>query len=146
MPRRGTHENRYLIEIDGIGQIQASEVTMPAKDHTPAELYVGNQPNPILLRGNFKVEDLTIKHASALGQTRQQFSDWLDAFAIGADLQRRTARMIVLDEDGVTPVDEYELQNCVPRSFKLETHSASGTGASMFTIGLRPENMVSIGG
>jgi hypothetical protein len=139
MPGRGTHENRYLIEIDGIGQIRASEVTMPGKEHTPVELYVGNQKNPLLLLGNFKVEALTIKHASALNETRSQYSQWLDDFLAGIDLQRRTARMVVTDEDGVTPVEE-----CVPTSFKLETHSASGTGASMFTIGLRPENMVAI--
>jgi len=142
---RGTHENRYLIEIDGIGQIRATEATMPGKDHTPVELYLGNEKNPLLLLGNFKVEALTIKHASALNETRREFSQWLDDFLAGTDLQRRTARMIVLEEDGQTPVDEYELQECVPTSFKLETHSASGTGASMFTMGLRPENMVAIG-
>lgn len=144
MGRTGTHENRYLIEIEGIGLIQASDVTMPGKDHTPVELYVGNQRNPMLLGGNFKVEAMTFKHASGLGTVRQQVSDWLDAFLAGADLARRTARMVILEEDGVTPIDEYELQRCVPTSFKLETHAASGTGASMFTFGLRPENLVSI--
>lgn len=145
MPLKGTHENRYLFEIDGIGTLRASEVTMPAKDHTPVELYVGNEPNPRLLRGNFKVDDCSIKHASALSEVTSQLQQWLDDFTSGLDLSRRTARMIVLDEDGTTPIDEYEMQRCVPRSFKLETHSASGTGASMFTMVLRPEDMVKIG-
>ena len=137
----GTHENRYLLEFDGVAAIAASEVTMPSKEHTPAELYVGNQPNPILVRGNFKVDDMSFKHAHALNETGNEVFRWLDDFVDGVDLSRRGARLVVLDEDGVTPVDVYELEECVPRSFKPEAHSASGTGVSMFTVTIRPTNM-----
>lgn len=138
---QGTHEGRYLLEIDGVTSVRASEVTMPGKDHTPFELYVGNQPNPILGRGNFKIDALTFKHATALNQSGEELFRWADDFMDGIDLSRRGARFIVLDEAGVTPIEEYELEDCVPTSFKPETHSASGTNASMFTFGLRPTNM-----
>lgn len=144
MTRRGTHENRYLVEIDGVIAVTASEVTMPGIEHTPVELYVGNQPSPILVRGNFKVEEMTFKHASALNTTGDELFAWIRDFVDGVVLDRRTVRFVVLDEDGATPVDEYELQNCVPTKFKPETHSASGTGASMFTFGLRAEDTAKI--
>lgn len=137
----GTHEGRYLLEIDGVAAIRASEVTMPSKEHTPVELYVGNHPNPTLSRGNFKVGDLTFKHATALNQTGQELFQWADDYMDGVDVGKRGARFIVMSEDGLSPLEEYELQECVPTSFKPETHSASGTGASMFTFGLRPTNM-----
>jgi len=138
---QGTHEGRYLLEIDGVSSIRASEATMPGKDHTPFELYVGDQPNPLLGRGNFKVDVLTLKHAHALTQAGEELFRWADDFMDGVDLSRRGARFIVLDESGQSPVAEYELQECVPTSFKPETHSASGTNASMFTFALRPTNM-----
>jgi len=137
----GTHEGRYLLEIDGVTAVRASEVTMPGKDHTPVELYVGNQPNPILVRGNHKVDALTFKHATALNQTGEELFRWADHYMDGVDVGKRGARFIVLSEDGVSPVEEYELQECVPTSFKPETHSASGSNASMFTFGLRPTQM-----
>lgn len=140
----GTRENRYLVEIDGISQIRASEATMPSKEHTPVEFYEGNKPNPNLLLGNFKVEDMTFKQAHGLNETESQVSQWLDDFVDGVNVTRRGARMIVLSEDGATPIAEYELQRCVPRSFKPEPHTASGTNASMFTFALRPENMVKV--
>jgi phage tail-like protein len=137
----GTHEGRYLLEIDGVTAVRASEVTMPGKDHTPVELYVGNQPNPILVRGNFKIGDMTFKHATALNLAGEELFQWADDYMDGVEVGKRGVRFVVLSEDGFTPVEEYELQECVPTSFKPETHSASGSGASMFTFGLRPTNM-----
>ena len=137
-----TSENRFLLEIDGIGTIRATEVTMPDKEHTPVELYVGNRPNPILVRGNFKVNELTFKHATGLGQVTREISQWVDNYTSGLDVTKRGARFIVLDEAGVTPIDTYELRNGVPTRFKPETHGAANTSASMFTFGFRAEDMV----
>jgi phage tail-like protein len=140
----GTHENKYNIEIDGIADCRSSEVTMPSKEHTPAEIYEGNKPSPSLVAGNFKVEDVTVKHAHGLNETEAQMSQWLDDFVSGVDMSRRSARMIVFAEDGREPIAEYEMRRCVPRSFKPEPHNASGTGASMFTFVFRPEDMVKV--
>lgn len=139
---QGTHENRFLLEIDGVTAIKASEVSMPDVEHTEVELYIGNQANPLLHRGNFKVGELTFKHATAVNETGRELMNWFQDFIRGDDTTRRTARFIVLDEDGLTPIDEYELQNCIPKRFKPETHNAGGTGSSMFTFGLRAEDMV----
>lgn len=138
---QGTHENRYIIEVDGVSSVAASECTMPGKEHTPFELAIGNQNFVFLGRGNIKVDDMSFKHAHALNESGNDLFRWLDDFTEGVDLSRRTVRMVVMDEAGVTPVDVYELQECVPRSFKPEGHSASGTGASMFTFSLRPTQM-----
>lgn len=137
-----TSENRFLLEIDGIGTIRATEVTMPDKEHTPFELYVGNKPNPILGRGNFKVNEMTFKHATALGQVTRELSQWVDDYTSGIDVAKRGARFIVLDEAGISPVDTYELRDCVPTRFKAETHGAANTNASMFTFGLRAEDSI----
>jgi len=141
MPPQGTHEGRYLLELDGVAAVSASEVTMPGKEHSPVEIYVGNQRNPILVGGNFKISDLTFKHASALNEAGRELFAWLNDFLSGIDMSRRGARFIVMDEAGETPLDEYDLIECVPVSFKPETHSAAGTGASMFTFALRPTDM-----
>lgn len=141
MPGQGTHENRYVIEIDGVPVIAASEMTPPDKSHTPVEIYTGNNPMPQLSRGNSKIGDFSIKHAHALNQAGSDLFQWMDDYADGVDNSKRTARIVVMDEDGVTPVDEYELQDCVPTSYKPEAHSAGGTNASMFSFTLRPSNM-----
>jgi len=141
MPGQGTHENRYVVEVDGVSAVAASEMTPPSKDHTPVELYTGNKPNHTLSRGNFKIGDFSFKHAHALNQAGADLFQWMDDYTDGIDNTKRTVRIVVFDEDGQTPVDEYELQDCVPTSYKPESHSASGTNASMFSFTLRPENM-----
>lgn len=141
MPGQGTHENRYILELDGVAAVAASEVTMPGKDHTPFELYVGNRSNPILGGGNFKIGDLSFKHAHALNQAGTELFQWMDDYTGRIDLSKRNARLVVMDEDGQTPVAEYEMTECVPTSFKPEAHSASGTNASMFSFSLRPTDM-----
>jgi hypothetical protein len=136
-----THENRYQLEMDGVTVLQASECKIGAKEHTPFELYLGNQPNPELGRGNSKVNETTFKHATGLGEAANELSRWYDDYVDGVDVTKRGARLIVFDETGTTPIDTYEMQDCVPTKFELENHSASGTNASMFTFGLRPTRM-----
>jgi phage tail-like protein len=139
---QGTNASRYILEIDGVTSLIASEVTMPDMEHTVTELHVGNEANPRLLRGNFKIGELTFKHATAVNESGRELMAWIQDFVQGTDVTRRTVRFIVMDESGLTPVDEYELQDCVPTRFKPETHNASSNEASMFTFGLRAANMV----
>ena len=137
----GTSETRYLVELDGITALAVSEISGFGKKHTPFKLNVGNRPNPILGRGQFEVEELNLKNAHALNQTGREYMQWLDDFTEGIDNSRRSARVIVLEEDGVSPAAIYELQDCVPTMFKVETHSAGGNNPSYFSCGLMPENM-----
>src|SRR5436853_3597657 len=115
-------EGRYLIEIDGITSIEATEATPPSKDHSKVELHVGNRANPILLRGNFKCSDFSMKHAHSLNAAGDEFFKWLDDFVSGRNVERRSARFIVMDESGQFPAQIYEMQECVPSSFKPESH------------------------
>jgi hypothetical protein len=133
-------ENRYILEGEGISLIQASECKAGAKTQTPVEIMVGNRPNAILMRGTFKVDELTFKHATSLGTAGAELAQWLDDYCDGVDVSKRGFRLVLMSEDGITPVESHELLNCVPTKYELENHSASGTGASMFTFGLRPEN------
>lgn len=137
-------ENRYILELDGFGTIYASEATVGSKEHTPVELYVGNQPSPFLLRGNFKINELTFKHAHSLGSAADDAARWMDDYVDGIDVSKRGGRFIVLDEAGVTPIANWELRGCVPTKFQPETHGAANTNPSFFTLGLRPENMVKL--
>jgi phage tail-like protein len=50
-------------------------------------------------------------------------------------------RVIVMDEDGRTPVMTYELTNCIPKSFEQETLTAGGNNAAYFKFSVRPEDM-----
>jgi phage tail-like protein len=137
----GTGQNRFLIELDGVTAIRASEVSGGKLKHTPFSLHESNRANPHKGRGNYEVEEVVVKHAHALNETGQEFFSWLIAFARGDEVERRTMRVIVLDEDGRTPVTTYEYLNCVPVTKGPESHSASSSDASMFEFTVAPEDM-----
>lgn len=141
MPGRGTSEGRYLVEIDGVTAVRATEVSGLKLQHDAFELHEGNKPNPSVGRGNFKVPEITVKHAHALNETGTEVMQWLQDFIRGVDLTRRGMRMIVLDEDGISPVSTYELQDCVPCDYTVETHSGGGNNPSFFSFMIRPEDM-----
>jgi phage tail-like protein len=137
----GTSEGRYLFEFEGITSIRSSEVSGVKKTHEEFELYESNRANPHLGRGHFKCEAVKVKHAHALNEAGDEVFQWMSEFLSGANVERRGGRLIVLDEDGTTPVATYELLKCIPISFEPETHSAGGKNASYFSFTIRPEDM-----
>lgn len=141
MAGRGTAENRYVFEFEGVSAIAASEVTGVAMEHSPVELYVGNRPNPVLLRGTYKASDVVVRHAHALNEAGTEIFDWMAAYLRGDDITPRSGRLIVLDEDGRSPVATYELINCVPKRFEVDGHNASGNNASYFRFTIQPEEI-----
>ena len=141
MSGRGTSEGRYLIELDGIAAVRATEVSGLKIELDNFELYEGNKGNPSYGRGHFKVGEVTVKHAHALNQTGAEFLSWLQDFARGIAVERRGARFIVLDEDGSTPIEDYELLSCIPKMFQVESHTAGGNNPSFFTFSIQPEDM-----
>jgi len=141
MAGRGTSEGRYLFEFDGVTAIRATEVSGLKKTHEEFELYESNRPNPHIGRGHFKVEAVKVKHGHALNSTGQEVFKWMDDFVRGFSVERRGGRLIVLDEDGLTPIAVYEMTLCVPISFEPETHSAGGKNASFFDFSIRPEDL-----
>ena len=137
----GTSEGRYLFEFDGVAAVRSSEVSGVKITHEEFELYESNRPNPHVGRGHYKVDTINVKHAHAMNSTGQEVFQWMSEFIRGGNIERRGARLIVLDEDGQTPVAIYELLRCVPISFTAETHTGGGKNASMFTFSIRPEDM-----
>lgn len=137
----GTSEGRYLFELDGVTAVRASEVSGITITHEEFELYESNRPNPHIGRGHYKCEAVNVKHAHALNGTGQQFFQWMSDFIRGGAIERRGARLIVLDEDGESPVAIYELLQCVPTKMQAESQTAGGKNASMFTFSLRPTDM-----
>jgi phage tail-like protein len=136
----GTHENRFTVEMNGFAIIEATEITGMALDHTVFELFVGNRPNPLIGRGNFKAEEITIRHGHALNRFGEEFFSWMRAVIRGESVERRTFRFIVRGEDGRTVIAEYEARRCLPRRFEEDGHNAGGTNAAMFKAVIRPED------
>lgn len=135
MPSR---EGNFILELDGFGPISATEVTIPSRSHAPWEHQPGNQPFPDLGRGNFKVEELTFKHAHGVGGVAEALSRYFDLYEDGLVTEKLNGRFIVMDESGLIPQQTYDIQDAVPTQFKVENHSGTGTGVSSFTFGLRP--------
>lgn len=138
---RGTSNARWLLELDGITVMQAAEVNGLSFEHTPFELEESNRPMPRLGRGNYKVNEVTIKHGTFLNGTGSEFWTWLSDFARGINIERRTFRFIRLDETGDTPVENWECYDCVPTKFQPENGKALDNAAAYFSLSLRPEDL-----
>lgn len=137
----GTSEGRYLIELDGVTAVRATSINAFGKKHTPFKLWEGNRPNPHIGRGNFEIEEVSVTHGHALNNTGDEFFLWLESFVNGVELERRTMRVIILDEDGQSPVEIYTLRQCVPTEFGPEAHKGGGNDASFFHFKVQPEDM-----
>lgn len=137
----GTSTGRYVFEFDGISAIRATEVSGIKKTHEEFELHESNRPNPRIGRGHFKCEPITIKHAHALNSTGDEFFLWIELFLKGDSIERRGGRCIEFDEDGQSPVQTWELFDCIPISIAQETNSSGGKDASFFTVVIRPEDL-----
>ena len=138
---RGTSEGRYFIELDGVVAVRSTDVSGFDKKHTPFKLYESNKPNPHIGRGNFEVDEVTVKHAHSLNGTGDEVFQWLDGVCSGANVERRTMRLLVFDEDGESVIAQYELESCLPTGFGPEGHKAGGSDASYFHFKVQPEDM-----
>lgn len=136
-----TSEGRYLIEVDGITAVESTEVSGVNKTHQEFELFISNRPNPILGRGHYKCEKITVKHGHALNSAGEEFFAWFDGYINGTNVEKRNARLIILEEDSDTIAAIYELEECVPIMFGPDTHTAGGNNASYFRFEFRPTNM-----
>lgn len=137
----GTSEGRFLVEFDGVVACAASEVSGIMLDHTPFELYVGNKPNPHLGRANYKAGDVVIKQAHALNQEGSEMFAWFRNYIKGNFAEKRTMRLLVMDEEGKTPVAIHEMTNCVPKKIEEDSHNASSNNASYFKLTIQPEDI-----
>jgi len=141
MAGKGTWEGRYIIEMDGVPVIQATEFSGGVWKHTPAKFTPSNQFYPNLPRGTAEVEEVKVKHATALNSAGSNVWEWWIFFVAGIDVQRITFRFIVLDEDGETPIATFTYMNCSPGDFGPDPHNAGGQNASFFNFSIKPETM-----
>lgn len=138
---RGTHSGHFLVEMDGVTAIEATEVTGFKKTHEPVEIKTGNRPMPTYARGKSKVEPITLKHAIALNAAGREIVDYIQAYCAGQTVQKRNFRVIQLHEDGATIAAVYECYDCVPKEFAIEGNKADGSDAAYFTAVLQPEDV-----
>jgi hypothetical protein len=136
-------KNRFLVEIMGVTACQATKVDgLEAMKHTPAKLMVGNRPNPILARGNYEVGEVTVNHAESLGLAGAELYEKLRAYAKGEAVQPFDARVMLMSEDGATPIKSYECLGCVPTSFKNDGMDAGSNDHAMFTFAFLPDDVI----
>ncbi len=134
-------KNQFVIEIDGISQLTATKVDgMDSIKHTPSKLPLGNRPNPTYGRGNYEVGVINVTHAVGSGIAAGEVHEWFRSYVKGEDVTKRGARVIVMDETGVTPVETHEFQNCVPTDFKSEGFDAGSSDPAFFNFAFQPED------
>ncbi|MCP9494289.1 MAG: phage tail protein [Pyrinomonadaceae bacterium MAG19_C2-C3] len=139
---RGTAENRFIFEMDGVDEIRASKVAGLTDDHTPVNIALGNTAYDEQVRGRAKVEDVSVTVPSGINDTAiRQLARWHRDYVDGIDASPRNARLVVLDEAGAVEIETWELIDCVPRSIKPDDRSADGTGAAMTTIIIKPTRL-----
>lgn len=131
-------EGRFWLEGDGITAIVATEATPPGFKHTPVKYQPANQEYADHVRGNTEMEELTFKHARAVGPAGRELVRWLVDYAAGIRVEKKNFRFITLDESGIRPVEIWELQDCVPTMYKPESGSGAGTNVATFSFNLQP--------
>lgn len=135
---KGTAARSFLVEMDGVSQAMASEVTGIGLKAEPFKIGVGNQPNPILGRAGYEAEEVTMKHAYALGGTESEIFSWFEDFIRGDRTDKPTFRLIQLAENGYDTIRTWECTECVPTGFMQEGNKADSNDAAYFTLKFKP--------
>jgi phage tail-like protein len=137
-------KNRFVVEILGVAKCLATKVDgLESIKHAPAKLKVGNRPNDILSRGTYEVGEVSVNHAEVIqgdsGAGAQLF-ELLRSYAKGENVQTFDARVLLMSEDGATPVKSYEFFSCVPTSYQNDGMDAGSNDHAMFTFKFQPED------
>jgi phage tail-like protein len=137
-------KNRFVVEILGVAKCLATKVDgLESIKHTPAKLMVGNRPNAIVKRGNYEVGEVTVSHAEVIEGDAGAGAELFEktrAYVKGEDVEPFDARVLLMSEDGATPVKSYELFGCVPTSFQNEGLDAGSNDFAMFSFKFQPED------
>jgi phage tail-like protein len=136
---RTISENRFAVEIDGIPGFKASKVTGFGEKHEPVKVNVGNDPYAILGRGNVEPDDIVITIPSGLyDNSLRALQAWVSSYFDGVNTAPKSGRCIVYDDAGRTPVETWEMRDCVPLSLNPDDKSADGSNSSTVTLTLKP--------
>lgn len=134
----GTSNANFLVEVEGVSVVQASEVEIGGIKHEPFKLMVGDRPNPFIGRNKYEVDEVTIKNAYALNSEGTEFFNHFKNYALGLTTQKLNIRVIQLAENGFTSEVIHEFIECVPTSFKPEGKKADSKDAAYFSIAFKP--------
>lgn len=134
----GTSNGNFLVEVDGVSVLEATEVETGPLKHEPFKLHVGNRPNPYLGRNKYEVDEVKIKGAYALNSQGEELFAYFRNYILGNTVEKITVRVIQLGEDGYTTEKIHEYIECVPTSFQPEGKKADSKDAAMFTISFKP--------
>lgn len=132
-------ENRFDVEIDGIPAFKATKITGGEEKHEPVKTVVGNNPYPLIGRGNVEPEDVVITIPSGLyDNSLRALQIWMTNYFDGVNTDPKSGRYITYDDAGRTPVETWEMRDCVPVSIKPDDKSGDGTNTATVTITLKP--------
>ena len=137
----GVHSGFFLVELDGVTALEATEVSGIQLTHEPTEIPVGTREKPIYSRGKSKVEPVTVKHAKSLNNSGREIFQWFNDFHRGLAVERRNLRVVQLSEDGKTPLETTDLIDCLPTKFKDEGNKADGKDAAYFSFEVQPSDI-----
>lgn len=137
---QGIANAHYLVEVDGVAAVMASEVEIGGVKHEPFKINVGNRPNPILGRSTYEVEEVKIKNAYALNNEGESLFRMFETYILGTSVTKINMRVVALDQDGKTPVKTHEFIDCVPTMFQPENRKGDSKDAAYFTISFKPED------
>jgi hypothetical protein len=84
----------------------------------------------------------TVNHAESVGLAGAELFEKLRAYVFGEVVEKFGARVMVMSEDGATPIKSYEFLNCVPTSFKNDGMDAGSNDHAMFTFAFLPEDVL----
>jgi phage tail-like protein len=134
------HQGNFLVEIDGVTALEATECTGGDLKHEPVEMSVGTREKPIYGRGKSKIEPVKLKHAKALNNSGAEIYQWFNDFHRGIAVDRRNLRVIQLDEQN-TPVESTDYIDCIPTNFTPVDHKADGKDAAYFSAEFQPSDI-----
>lgn len=138
----GAGNGYFLVEVDGVSAIEATECDIGGVKHEPFKIAVGNRPNPYLGRGKFEVEEVKLKGAYALTSQGEELFQAFNDYIRGFTTQQLSFRVVQLSEDGFSTLKVHEFIECVPTMFQPEGKKGDSKDAAYFTIAFKPTDYV----
>lgn len=117
---------KWLIEIDGIDAFLIQECTLPEVEQSTFKVRRAVNEENMKIPSKRKVGNMTCKKLIPTDEVETWAYDWLDAVNEGnRAVYAKFANIILLAEDGVTPIRKYDLGEIFP--IKVSTDTINGT-------------------
>ena len=137
----GASAGYFLFEMDGVTFARASEVSGIGLKHEVVKIGVGDQANPILVRGKYEPQEVTVKHAHAINNTADEIFSYMRNYIKGFRTDKLNMRCIQLAEDGFSTLQIWEMIECVPTEFSNEGNKGDSKDAAYFMFKFMPSDV-----